>query len=226
MEVLLILITQTQRHIFNQIKTFYLLLGCTSSEYLDATKTWCFHFSGDTWRSFTDVGSPPSESSTFSTVVVSLSLGSFELKYLSSHIVVPGQREGGGEASIRPALFRRPPLWLGERDTRTKLHINRYPPRELLSYTTPTTSHQLPQSLKREREERGQRCRGGKTAALHPDKPKPKLLSSWLSWRPAETQQQRGGLKLAVWPKTNNVLGLNLTVACRLCSVLGAFLPP
>ncbi len=151
---------------------------------------------------------------TFRAAAVSLSLGSFELKYLSSHVVVPGQREGGGEASIRPALFRRPPLWLRERDTWTKPHINRHPPRELLSYTTPTTSHQLPQSLKREREERGQRCRGGKTAALHPDEPKPKLLSSWLPWQPAETQQH-GGLKLAIWPKTNKVLVLNLTD--RLC---------
>lgn len=92
---------------------------------------------------------------TFWAAVVSLSLGSFELKYLSSHVVVPGQRGGGGEASIRPALFRRPPLWLGERDTRTKLHINRHPPRELLSYTTPTTSHQLPQSLKRGEKKEG-----------------------------------------------------------------------
>lgn len=81
------------------------------------------------------------------------SFSSFELKYLSSHVVVPGQREGGGEASIRPALFLRPSLWLRERDTWTKLHINCHPPRELLSYTTPTTSHQLPQSLRREKKE-------------------------------------------------------------------------
>ncbi len=43
-------------------------------------------------------------------------------------------------------------------------------------------THHLPPAapVTAKREERGQRSRGGKTAALHPDKPKPKLLASWL----------------------------------------------
>lgn len=161
-------------------------------------KVWYINFSGDTWRPFTDVCSPPSY--TFRAAVVSLSLGSFELKYLSSHVVVPGQRGGGGEASIRPALFRRPPLWLGERDTRTKLHINRHPPRELLSYTTPTTSHQLPQSLKRGEKKEGR------------DAGEEELLRlAEISQNP--DNQLRHSSRSETRPKTNKVPGLNPTGA-------------
>lgn len=154
----------------------------------------------NTWTPFTEVGGPWVARQDCCS---NLSLASFQLKYLSSHIVVPGQREGGGETSIRPALFNTPPArW--ERDTWTKLHINRHPPRELLSYTTPTTSHQLPQSLKRQKKV-GWGCRGGETAAVHPVLSQKSSLLGCL-----DNPLRHGGLKLAIWSKTNKVLELNL----------------
>lgn len=106
-----------------------------------------------------------------------VSLGSFEPKNVPSPVAVLGQSEGGGEASIRPALFARPPSLSrreSERETWTMLHIKLHPPWELLSYTTPTASHRPPPSPGRE--ERRPRGRGRKNGCRPPPSAKSPLV--------------------------------------------------
>lgn len=130
---------------------------------------------GDTWGPFTAVRRPLSI--TLRAVLLKLQVSA---PFWAEIFVLP-RRSGWAErrrrGSFNKARFVQASPFLAlqrKRDTRTKLHINRRPPQELLSYRTPTTSHQLPLWLRREKKG-GQRCRGGRDCCAAPDEPKHKL---------------------------------------------------
>jgi len=128
---------------------------------------------------------------------------------VSSHVAVPGQKEGGGAASIRPALFRPPPP--AQRERRSNKAAYQWPSTKGVAKLHDT--HRLPPAAPgaEQREERRPRCRGGRTAAGRLDEPN--LLSFLVATTTSRDAAER--LKMAVRSKTNKVSGAFEWTSCR-----------
>lgn len=130
---------------------------------------------------------------------------------------MPGQREGGGEASIRPALFRRPPFPGSERER----HLNK------AAYQSPSAkgvaklhnTHHLPPAapVTKEREKKEGRD-AGEEKLLRSTQISQNPNSSLLGCLDNQLRHSRHNSVVAsstaIYPKTNKVLCLNSTGAC------------